>query len=194
MIAARQLVMLGSDWFALFAHFMQMSLMSIGGTLAAAPDMHRYLVDQQHWLTDSQFNTAIAIGQAAPGPNLLFVALLGWQLGLNTGTLAAAFAGTFVTLSGILLPSTTLTYLAVYWSRANRDRPGVLAFKQGMAPVVIALLLATAWILCSAHGNPLTDWKLWLLSVFSTVVISRYRIHILWLLALGALLGGLGLV
>jgi chromate transporter len=194
MSEAQHLVMLGSDWLALFGHFLEMSLLSIGGTLTTAPDMHRFLVDQRHWLTDAQFNTAIAIGQAAPGPNLLFVALLGWQLGMNTGTFAAAAAGTFITMAGILLPSTVLTYLAVYWGRANRTRPAVLAFKQGMAPIVIALLLATAWILTSVHDNPATDWRLWLLTGASAWLIVRYRIHILWLLAAGAVLGAFGLV
>jgi len=177
MSEAQHLVMLGSDWLALFGHFLEMSLLSIGGTLTTAPDMHRFLVDQRHWLTDAQFNTAIAIGQAAPGPNLLFVALLGWQLGMNTGTFAAAAAGTFITMAGILL-----------------TRPAVLAFKQGMAPIVIALLLATAWILTSVHDNPATDWRLWLLTGASAWLIVRYRIHILWLLAAGAVLGAFGLV
>jgi chromate transporter len=70
----------------------------------------------------------------------------------------------------------------------------VRAFKQGMAPVVIGLLLATAWILTSAHGNPATDWPLWLLTVASTVLVWRTRLHLLWLLGAGAVLGALGWV
>lgn len=72
-----ELVFTTAYWFSLFLHFLSLSLLSIGGAITTAPDMHRFLVDQQHWLLDGQFNAAIAIAQAAPGPNVLFVALLG---------------------------------------------------------------------------------------------------------------------
>ncbi|HEX8786892.1 MAG TPA: chromate transporter, partial [Telluria sp.] len=62
------------------------------------------------------------------------------------------------------------------------------------APVVIALLLSTAWIIGGSNGGGLADWRLWLLSVASGLLIWRTRIHLLWLLATGALLGAFGLV
>ena len=67
------------DWLDLFVHYLALSLMAIGGAISTAPDMHRYLVDQQHWMTEPQFNASITLAQAAPGPNVLFVALMGWQ-------------------------------------------------------------------------------------------------------------------
>lgn len=72
-----------ADWWLLMAHFASLSLLAIGGAVSTVPEMHRVLVQQQHWLIDSQFNAAIALGQAAPGPNILFIALLGWNVGLN---------------------------------------------------------------------------------------------------------------
>jgi len=101
-----------NDWFDLFVHYLSLSLLAVGGAITTAPDMHRYLVIQQHWLSDSQFNASIAIAQAAPGPNVLFVALMGWNVGLNAGGMLTGLLGVLVTLLGILLPSTTLTYLA----------------------------------------------------------------------------------
>jgi chromate transporter len=70
----------------------------------------------------------------------------------------------------------------------------VRAFKQGMSPIVVALLVATGWILASAHRNPVQDWPLWLLTAATVLVVWRTRIHLLWLLGIGALLGWLGLV
>jgi hypothetical protein len=61
-----------------------------------------------------------------------------------------------------------------------------------MAPVVIGLLLATAWLLGSAHSNPATDWPLWLLTAVCALLVWRTRLHLLWLLGAGALLGALG--
>ena len=71
------------DWLALFAQYLMLSLLSISGAITTVPDMHRYLVGQHGLLTDAQFTSSIAIAQAAPGPNVLFVALMGWNVGLN---------------------------------------------------------------------------------------------------------------
>lgn len=189
-----QLSLTLGDWFDLFVHYLSLSLLAVGGAITTVPDMHRYLVVQQHWLSESQFNASIAIAQAAPGPNVLFVALMGWNVGLNAGGLGTALLGMLATMSGILLPSTTLTYLAVRWSHANRERRAVRAFKQGLAPIVIALLIATGWILASAHSDPTRDWPLWTLTLVCTLLVWRTRLHLLWLLGAGALLGWWGWV
>ena len=68
------LVMQWSDWLILLTHFLSISLLAVGGAVCTLPEMHRFLVDRQHWLSDPQFNASIAIAQAAPGPNVLFVA------------------------------------------------------------------------------------------------------------------------
>jgi chromate transporter len=94
----------------------------------------------------------------------------------------------------MLLPSTTLTLLAARWSHQNRERLGVRAFKAGMAPIVIGLLGATGWILSDTQGRASNNAPLWLLTVLVTVLVWRTRIHLLWLLALGGLLGWLGFV
>lgn len=73
------------DWLALFGQYLLLSLLSISGAITTVPDMHRYLVAQHGWLTDAQFSSSVAIAQAAPGPNVLFVALMGWNVGLNAG-------------------------------------------------------------------------------------------------------------
>ena len=183
-----------TDWLNLFGHYMLLSLLSIGGAISTTSEMHRFLVEEHQWLTQSQFNDSIAIAQAAPGPNVLFVALMGWNVGLNAGSYTAAFAGVAVTMFGIMLPSTTLTYLAARWGHRNRELLGVRAFKQGMAPVVVGLMVSVGIILGSANSTWATDWPLWLLSVVSGVIIWRTRLHLLWLLGAGAALGWYGLV
>lgn len=191
---ATQLVFALQDWLALFLHYLSLSLLSIGGAITTAPDMHRFLVDQQGWLTEAQFSASIAIAQAAPGPNVLFVALLGWNVGLNVGGTLTGLMGVLVALSGILIPSTTLTYLATRWGHRNRDLRPVRAFKQGMAPIVVALLIATGWILATANSGTLQDWPLWLAAVMTALVVWRTKLHMLWLLGAGALLGWFGLL
>jgi chromate transporter len=180
------------DWFSLFVHYMLLSLLSIGGAITTAPDMHRYLVEQNHWLTDPQFTASISLAQAAPGPNVLFVALMGWNVGINAGGTLTGLFGVLVTMTGILLPSTTLTYLASQWGHRNRDLRWVRAFKQGMAPIVVALMLSTGWILAGADKAAAGNWPLWLVSIASMLVVWKTKTHLLWLLGAGALLGWFG--
>ena len=196
------LFLTGADWLALFVHFLSLSLLAIGGAITTAPDMHRYLVDERQWLSDSQFTSSVALAQAAPGPNVLFVALLGWNVGMNAGGgLGAGFVawtygalGVTIAMVGILLPSTTLTFAAARWGHQNRELRAVRAFKQGMAPIVIALLIATGWILASSHGGSLENWRLWVLTVVGAVLVWRTRLHLLWVLGGGGLLGWFGWV
>lgn len=168
------------DWFGLFGHFLLLSLLSIGGAITVAPDMHRVLVEQMALMTDAQFSASIAIAQASPGPNILFVAVMGYQ--------AAGLAGAATTLLGIMLPSTTLALVVARWGHARRDWLSVRAFKAGMAPIVIGLLIATAWIL--TVNTP--GWHHVLVTVGSALLVWRTRVHLLLLIAAGGLLGALG--
>lgn len=188
-----------ADWFALFFYFLSLSLLAVGGAIALAPEMQRFLVEGQGWLTDTQFSASVALAQAAPGPNVLFIALLGWNVGLNAGGAGASgwmygLLGAALTMAGIMLPSSTLTWMATRWAHRHRERRSVRAFKQGMAPIVIGLVMASAWVLGRAHGVPATDWPLWLLSAVVMLLVWRTRLHLLWLLGAGALLGALGWV
>ncbi|MEY4652586.1 MAG: hypothetical protein RI884_1167 [Pseudomonadota bacterium] len=184
----------GADWLTLGLHFLSLSLLAVGGAISTAPDMHRYLVDERHWLSDGQFSASIAIAQAAPGPNILFVGLLGWNVGLNAAGLPGAWLGLAIAMTGILVPSTLLTCLAASWGHRNRDLRAVRAFKQGLTPIVLALLVATGWILATGRRYDLADAPLWVLALATTLIVWRTRLHLLWLLAAGAALGALGLV
>jgi len=178
-----------ADWLAPFAHCAALSLLAVGGAVAVVPDLHRVFVLQRQWLGDADFAAAIAIAQAAPGPNLLFVALLGWQAGLAAAGWMGAGAGLLLAMAGLLLPSCTLTLLATRWLRRHADHPAVRAFKAGMAPVVVGLMLAAGWVLTAGSAPHSTDWPLWLLATATAALLLRTRIHLLWLLGGGAAVG-----
>ena len=191
-----------ADWLALFSHFASLSLLAVGGAITTVPDMHRYLVLERHWLSEPQFTSSIAMAQASPGPNVLFVALMGWNIGMNAGGGAAAGAsawwlallGVALSMAGILLPSTLLTFLAARWGHQNRERHAVRAFKTGMAPIVVALLIATGWILAASLGKTVAEWHVWLVAFVAAMIVWRTKVHLLWLLGAGGALGWFGWV
>lgn len=180
------------DWLSLLVHYLSLSMLCVGGAITTAPDMHRFLVQEKGWLTDPQFSASISIAQAAPGPNVLFTALMGWNVGLNAGSLWTALLGMVLCLGGIMLPSSVVVYLTSQWSHRNRDLRAVRAFKQGMAPLVIALLVATGWILTTGNGYALENWPTWAVTIVSALVVWKTRVHLLWLLGAGAVLGWMG--
>jgi len=170
-------------WWALFGHFLALSLMSIGGAITLVPDMHRRLVVDAGLLTDTDFTSAIALAQAAPGPNVLFVALMGWYSG--------GLGGAVISMVGIMLPSTTLALAVSRWVSTRRHWLSVQAFQAGMVPVTIGLLLATGWHLAPPIQ---TAPKALLLSAVIALLVWRTKVSLIWLVAAGAVLGGLGLV
>jgi chromate transporter len=171
-----------SMWLIVFGHFLVLSLLSVGGAISVAPEMHRLMVGQLGLLTDSQFNASIAIAQAAPGPNVLFVAVMGYQ--------AIGWMGAAATLLGIMLPSTTLAYAAARWGHARQHWRGVQAFKAGMTPITIALLLVTGWILTIDTPGVVH----FAVTALAAILVWRTRIHMLWMILAGAVAGMLGWV
>jgi chromate transporter len=182
-------------WFSLFTHFILLSLLAVGGAITTAPEMQRFVVQEQGWLSGEQFNSCIAIAQAAPGPNVLFIPLIGWQIGLQTGGgYAAATVGMLATFIGIMIPSSTLTFATARWLHNNPYHIAARASKAALAPISIALLLATSWLLSAAHSDVAKHWPLWAFTVASLLLAWKTKIHLLWILGAGALLGAFGLI
>jgi chromate transporter len=183
-------------WFSLFTHFILLSLLAVGGAITTAPDMQRYVVQEQSWLSSAQFTSCIAIAQAAPGPNVLFIPLIGWQIGLQSGggSYLAAMAGMLATFIGIMLPSSILTFATTRWLQRNPRHVLARASKASLAPISIALLLATAWLLTAVNNIPAKHWPLWMFTAAALLLAWKTRLHLLWMLGTGALLGAWGVI
>ena len=167
----------------LFTHCAILSLLAIGGAIATAPDLHRLVVIERGWITDIDFSASLALAQAAPGPNLLFVAVVGFNV--------AGLPGAMSAMVGMLLPSTALTLLVFRWGSKRRDTRGVKAFVAGMAPVTLGLVVATATLL----ARPMAGRPVGLaLVLISGLLMWRSKINPLWLILAGALARAAGLV
>lgn len=176
-----------ADCAALFGHFALVSILAIGGAVTTAPEMHRYVVAERGWISDAQFTASIALAQAAPGPNLLFVVIIGWNIAGPIGAMA--------TLFGILLPSSTLALIAARWARTRRETVGVRAFVAGMAPLTVALLFSSSIVLAEPLVR-LSTHRAGMLALIAcaTTVLLTTRVAPIWLIALGAVAGAMGWV
>ena len=83
--------------------FTQLSILAFGGGNAILPEMQHQVVEVHRWLTATEFSTRLAMAQAAPGPNMMIVPLVGWHV--------AGPAGLFVTSLAKFGPSSLLTVL-----------------------------------------------------------------------------------
>ena len=183
-----------NDWLDLFVHILSLSMLSVGGMATILSAMQLYLVGQQGWLTNEQFNGGYAMAQAAPGPNVLYMAMFGWMIGVNSGSMVTGLFGACLMMTAMLLPCSTLAFFASRWLQQNRERLAVRAFRQGMMPVVVGLLLAAAWLMAHTRGDPVTHWPIWLTTLASLLIVWRTRLHILWLLITGGVLGWFGFI
>jgi chromate transporter len=174
-----------ADLWAMCLHFMLLSVLAIGGAITTTPEMSRWVVGERGWLTDAQFTASVALAQAAPGPNLLFVAVIGWNV--------AGVAGLVATLAGTLLPSTLLVLAVSRWAAQRRDSLPVRAFVTGMAPLTLGLLLATGWVLAEPFVRA-PDQRVGALALIAVTiaVMSNSKTSPIWLVALGAAVGALG--
>lgn len=172
-----------SPFIAMALHFALVSFFAIGGVNVIIPEMHRQVVDVSGWITDRQFVDLYAIAQAAPGPNAIVVTLIGFQVfGIAGGLMATvAFCG----------PSCVLAYyIGKVWERFKEARWRMVV-QAGVVPIGVGLMSASALVLAQTADHSATAVGLTLATAAYTLAT---RLHPLWMLALGGLVGFLGLV
>jgi len=143
--------------------------------------MHRQVVDVHHWMTGADFAALYALAQAAPGPNMMVVPLIGWQV--------AGLAGMLVTTFAIFGPSSIVTVIALRLWRRFKDKPWRAAVQAGLVPISVGLVAASATIIARTVDH---DWIFVAITAVSTAVLLRFKVHPLWMLALGGAVGWTG--
>ena len=162
-------------------YFMLLSIFSVGGLPSVMPEMQRYVVEVKNWMSPAEFMQAFAVGQAAPGPNMLVVTLVGWHL--------AGLSGALVALAAMCGPAAVLAwFVSDLWDRF-KDSPWRMAIQRGIAPIVVAMILSGGVVLATPDATP--DWRLWLIAAATAAGILATKINPLWFLAAGGALGAI---
>jgi chromate transporter len=170
------------DLISIFLHFLALWFVAVGGPSAILPDIHRYMVEANQLLTNREFAEIYTLAQSAPGPNVMYVTLMGWYLSGWTGAAAMTIP--------ILIPATTLTLFVGHFNARYPNAPILRAVRRGLTPITIGLMFSGATVLMRAVNH---DWQGYLLTLLAAAIALRTSWNPLWLLAAGALIGVAGL-
>jgi chromate transporter len=174
----------------IFLVFTRVALFSWGGGPASLALMQRE-VTARGWTTPSEFADAVAIGNALPGPIAPQVsAYVGYKLAGTAGAVAAA--------SGTVLPTTILMLFMVVLFFAVKDAPIIKSMLVAVRPVVIGLLIWTAYDMArSVFGAGKTGWlpaltARWdgvLLALGSFAILTFTSVNPVWVIVGAAVCG-----
>ena len=157
-----------------------LSFLTFGGVSSVVPEMQRYVVEENGWITATDFMQLFAVAQSAPGPNVLISSLVGFRV--------AGFSGSLVALAAICLPAGVLAWGVFELLDRYRDSPWRGILQRSLAPLVVGLIGAGGYIIATP-GAP--DWRLWLIAAGSAAGMVASKVNPLWIMAMGGLAGGL---
>ena len=158
--------------------FAAISMIAVGGGIAVVPEMNRLVVDVHGWMSNERFAQLFALAQAAPGPNVLVVGLIGWHVAGLGGMLVATLA-----MTG---PAGLLAYA---FSRLRTRLAGAAwlrIIERGLVPIAIGLIFSSGIVLAQAAA---LNWLAVVLTLGSTLLVWRTEWSPLWVLGAGAVLG-----
>ncbi|MCA1647790.1 MAG: chromate transporter [Chloroflexi bacterium] len=163
--------------------FGPLSLVAVGGANGVLPDVHRQVVVVHAWMSESEFADAFTLAQAVPGPNILIVSLIGWQV--------AGLPGALVALVAMCGPSSVLALIVA----RSLARENLSFWRQrlqiGLAPLTVGLMMASGVVLARSADHSFISLGL---TLGTALVLLRTRLHPLLLMAAGAVLGLAGVI
>lgn len=167
---------------ALIRVFAYLSLLTVGGGMAAFPELKVLTVDVHHWLTFPQLIHLYSVGQMAPGPNMMMIVAVGeWVAGLP-GAIAVFIA--------FFLPTALLAFvIGRVWVRLDHWAWRT-SIQRGLAPVSIGLLLAGTLTMAKGAVN---GWITTAVALSVLAILLRTRINPALLVLAGAGVGLLAL-
>ncbi|MBU3565426.1 chromate transporter [Polynucleobacter sp. MWH-HuK1] len=168
---------------SLFLKLSVFSMIAFGGVNALLPELLNLAVNQEQWIDLQTFSDYFAIAQAAPGPNFMTVTLLGWHIYGIIGALVATFA--------IVWPSSILIFFLQRFILGIKDPVKKKSIQYAAAALAIGLVLSSAWEIALQINHGVAAYLLTIATIGLTLFT---RWHPLYLIAIGAVLGVLGLI
>jgi chromate transporter len=154
---------------------LKVGALSYGGGFVIIPLMQGDAVDRYHWMTDTQFAGAVALGQVTPGPVIHTVTAVGYAAaGVGGALLAAVIA---------FAPSFAFVLGGANRFEALRGNASVRAFLDGAGPAAIGAILGSAVLLAGALSEA---WQWAVLAAATVLLFAARRGVVVTLLMAGA--------
>jgi chromate transporter len=170
----------GATLAAVLWFFVKAGAFVFGSGLAIVPFLYGELVQTQGWLDDRQFLDAVAVAMITPGPVVITVAFIGYLVGGSWGMTVAAL--------GVFLPVYLFVVLPAPYFRRHRSQPLVQAFVEGVSAAATGAIAGAAYVLMT---RAVVDAWTAGIALATFVVLLRWKVSELWLIAGGA---GIGLI
>jgi chromate transporter len=163
---------------SIFWLFAKAGAFVFGSGLAIVPFLYGELVQTNGWLNDRQFLDAVAVAMITPGPVVITVAFIGYLVAGTWGMVAAAL--------GVFLPVYLFVVLPAPFFRRHRSQPVLKAFVEGVSAAATGAIAGAAYVL---GMRALVDVPTAVIAVATFLVLLRWKISELWLIAAAGIIG-----
>ena len=143
-----------------------------GSGLAIVPFLYGELVQTHGWLNDREFLDAVAVAMITPGPVVITVAFIGYLVGGTWGMVVAAVA--------VFLPVYLFVVVPAPYFRKHRNQPIVKGFVDGVSAAATGAIAGAAYVIAV---RAIVDWPTALVALLSFVVLARWKVSELWVIA-----------
>jgi chromate transporter len=158
--------------------FSGISLFLFGGGLVSISLIQEIVVDTLAWVTQTEFITAIAMGQMTPGPIMINVAFIGYKIQGLLGALIATMA--------IFFPPTLLMIIASKLHKLLKKSARIQAALKGIHAVVVGIIFSTAIIV---GQNVAIHWASLVIFIIALIVMFRWHINVMWIIPISGIFG-----
>jgi chromate transporter len=158
--------------------FIKAGALTFGSGLAIVPFLRDGVVHQHHWLTDSQFLDAVAMGLITPGPVVITATFVGYLAAGWTGAIVATVAIFTPIFLGVVIPGP--------WFIRHRGNVQIQAFVKGATAAAAGAIAGAVVVLAR---QTITDWPTVAIALVTLAVLLRWKIREPYVVAAGAVIG-----
>ncbi len=163
----------------LFITFTKLGVVGYGGGPAMIPLIQEEAVEGQQWMTEEDFIDTLAMGNALPGP-------IATKMSFFIGYKVSGWPGAATALFGLLWPSLVLMMVLGLFFLKFADMPYAQAMLKAVRPVVLALLVYTAY---TVLPKSVQEWHTGLIAVVAFVAVAILNVHPALTILAAAILG-----
>lgn len=165
----------------LFWTYFKIGLFGFGGGYAMLSLIQHEVVENHHWLTDSEFTDIVAISQMTPGP-----------IGINSATyigytVTDSVFGSIVATFAVCLPSFLIVWMIAGSYQKFRSNTYVDSAFKGLRPVVVGLIASAALLLMNSEN--FMDYKSFIIFGIAFLLTMFTKIHPILLIVLAGISG-----